>query len=200
MRLQVNLLPVQYRPQPPVRLLPILITVVLMLNLIAISIYWVTLSLGVSEANSKLSSLNSELRRVEQRVADAAWKSQLASDVALKEDYVNEITSEHRVWIPLLEAIERAMLPGIKISGMNVAREGQVSMTGETDSLAAVAEFLGSLQVETGLEIVRFHAAEAGGSFQVSMRYWNGVEVEEEQEDEDEQEDEQEQEEEDDDE
>ena len=190
MKLQVNLLPVHYRPKPPVRLWTILITVVLMLNLIGISSYWVTLYLGVSDANAKLSSLKSELIRVEQRVADVEWKSQLASDVARKEDYVNEITSEYIVWNPLLKAIERAMVPGITISGMNVAREGQVSMTGETDSLAAVANFLGSLQVETKMEIVRFHAAEAEGSFQVSMRYWNGVEVEDEQEDEDEQEEE----------
>ncbi len=195
MRLQVNLLPVQYRPKPPVRLLPILIALVLTLNLIGISAYWVTFYLGVADAERKLSSLQSDLRRVEQRVADAEWKAELESDVARKEGFVNEITSAHLVWNPLLTAIERAMVPGIKISGMNVAREGQVSMTGETDTLASVADFLGSLQVETDMEIVRFHAAEAEGSFQVSMRYWRGLEAEDEEEEEEDEEEEQEEEE-----
>ena len=174
MKLQVNLLPVHYRPKPSVRLWPILLTVVLMLNLIVLATYWVTLQVEIADARNEVNSLESELGILERRVAEQEWKMVLVENVAAKAAYIDSINEENILWVPLLAAFERAMVPGMSLTSFNTSQDGNVSMAGTTTSLAAVADFLGSLQAETGLPDIRFHQAAPEGTFQITFSGWTG--------------------------
>ena len=186
MKLQVNLLPVHYRPKPSVRLWPILLTVVLMLNLIVLATYWFTLQAEIVDARSEVSSLESKLGILERQVAQQEWKMVLAENVAAKATYIGSIDEENILWVPLLTAFERAMVPGVSLTSFNTSRDGDVSMAGNTTSLAAVADFLGSLQAETGLADIRFHQAAPEGIFQITFSGWTGRYWDETEEDDDE--------------
>lgn len=179
MQMQVNLLPAQYRPKPAVRFWPVLLTIVLLLNLLIISSYWLSLQLELNSARSSLTSLQNEVNSLQRQVDEAEWKAQLADTVKSKSDYITLEETESILWFPLLEAVERAMVPGITLTAVNNIDSGEIRLTGTPRTITDVANFLGSLQAETDLNIVRLLGAVPGDSFQINMSTWSGREVQE---------------------
>lgn len=185
MQMQVNLLPAQYRPKPPVRLLPIIVAVALMANLLVLSLYWLTIHLELNRAKSDLAALQSEVNHLQRQVNDAEWKAKLLDDVRVKGDFVRSQTNQAILWYPMLEAVERAMMPDMLINTLNATADGNVAIGGEAWNVTPVAFFLSSVQQETGLEYVRFHVAEPEGIWQVTLTNWFGREIGEEGEEQD---------------
>ncbi|HCX79362.1 MAG TPA: hypothetical protein DG577_08105 [Firmicutes bacterium] len=179
MQMQVNLLPAQYRPKPAVRFWPILLTIIFMLNSIALSLYWLRLQVEITRAQSSLNSLQSEVNSLQRSVDEAEWKSQLAADVQKKRDFLGTEVTESVLWHPILNAIERAMIPGVTITNLNCASGGVVSLGGNTETIRTVSEFLGSLQTKTELEVIRIHSAVPEGGFQITLKDWSGRVVDE---------------------
>lgn len=177
MQMQVNLLPAQYRPKPPVRLWTVVVTLILMLNLIAISSYWLTLHLQLTNTRSDLASLRSEVNSLQRQVSDAQWRADLENSVATKSDYVRTKTDQLILWHPALDAIERAVVPGVLVSSLSTSDNGNIVITGYTEAVKSVALFLCSLQAETGLEDVRFQAAEPEGVWHITLTGWRGREL-----------------------
>lgn len=177
--MQINLLPVQYKPKPAVRFWPVLLTIVLMLNLLIISSYWLSLQLELNSAQSSLSAIENEVSSLQRQVDEAEWKAQLADTVSTKRDYIKLEETESILWFPLLEAIERAMLPGIALTTINSSDSGEIGLSGTPGTITDVANFLGSLQAETGLEIVHLLGVTPEESFQINLSGWYGREVQE---------------------
>lgn len=177
MQMQVNLLPKQYRPKPPVRLWTVIVTLILMLNLIAISSYWLTLHLQLTNTRSDLASLQSEVNSLQRQVSDAQWRADLENSVATKSEYVRTKTDQSILWHPALDAIERAVVPGVLVSSLSTSDNGNIVITGYTEAVKSVALFLCSLQAETGLTDVRFQAAEPEGVWHITLTGWRGREL-----------------------
>lgn len=175
--MQINLLPVHYRPKPAVRVWPIVVSVVLMLNLIIISSYWLSLLLELATVNSSISSLQAEANALQRQVDEAEWKSELAEEISIKVDYAYNMEAKAILWYPLLDAVERAMIPDLALKGLSGGSNGVVNINGATGKIESVAYFLGSLQTETRLEDVRFNSAAPNGSFQITMTGWYGREM-----------------------
>jgi len=177
MQMQINLLPVQYRPKPPVRPWPIAITIALMLNLIIISSYWLTLHFDLSQTKSDVHVLENEIATIQRRVDEAQWKAELEANVKSKANYIDAQLVASRLWNPALSAIERAMVPGLVIEVLDCSSSGDISISGVTDSVEVAADFWGSLQVETGLDIVRMNYIAPHEEFSVLLHAWYGREV-----------------------
>lgn len=179
MQTQINLLPPHLRPKPQVRFWPILLATVLTLNLLFISTYWLTLQLELSGANNALHTMQNDVANLQRRVQDAQWKADLAQTVTDKTDYINIVDGDSILWHPGLLAIQRALVPEVTLDSISSGNTGDISLSGDSDTIKSVADFLGSLQAETGLEIVRFHNATPGGGFSITLTGWQGRVVEE---------------------
>jgi hypothetical protein len=175
--MQINLLPVQYRPKPAVRVWPVALTIALMLNLILTGSYWLTLTLNLTETNNDLHSVESTVANLQREVDEALWKEELQTAVKAKADYIRAQTEASILWHPALAALERAMIPGIYLTAVTFHSSGDINITGITDTVKTAAEFWGSLQAETGLEIVRMSTVTPGGNFNFILRGWYGREV-----------------------
>jgi len=182
MHMQVNLLPAQYRPKPPVRVWPVVLAVVLMLNLILTGSYWLTLQLNLTKVNNSISSVETQVSNLQRQVDEARWKSELEIAVQKKADYISAQLVKSTLWHPALTAIEKAMVPGIYLTEITCTA-GNIKINGSADSIKdsykTIAAFLGSLQLETGVEIVRFINAEPPEKFSLYLSDWYGREVQE---------------------
>lgn len=178
MHMQVNLLPPQYRPKPPVRVWPVVLAVVLMLNLILTGTYWLTLQLNLTKVNNSISSVEAQVSNLQRQVDEARWKSELEIAVQKKADYITAQLAKSILWHPALTAIEKAMVPEIVLTEITCTA-GNIKINGSADRFKSVAAFLGSLQLETGVEIVRFISAEPPEKFSLYLSDWYGREVQE---------------------
>lgn len=174
MHLQVNLLPKAFRPQPAVRIWPVLLTILFSLNIVAIGSWWLFLQLDLAASQTSYALLNDEVAKLEQRVQEAEAAAQLESEVAAKRQYIATTIAESICWHPLLEAIERAMVPGLTLEGIAASETGDVAIGGVTDTIKSVADFLGSLQLETGLPVIRVSSIAPEASFQLLLESWSG--------------------------
>lgn len=176
--MQVNLLPLQYRPKPSVRVWPVALTIALMLNLIIISSYWLTLQMDLAQINASLHAQEMEVANLRRQVEEAQWKEEMQSAIRVKADYIDLQTVEYKLWHPALAAIERAMVPGITLTSIRTDSSGEIVINGVPDRVETVAKFWGSLQAETCLEVVRLSTVDPGDSFSIFLREWYGREVE----------------------
>ncbi len=180
MSIQVNLLPPQHRPQPSVRLWPVLITIVLTVYLLSISIYWITLSLDWTETKNKVLSVENEISQLQHQVDENIWKEELQVQVSRHKAYIDTEIASSILWHPATAALERAMLPGLFIETLNFSSSGDIRISGTVNTVETVAKFWGSIQAESGLEIVRLSTVTPGQKFDILLRSWYGREVEEE--------------------
>lgn len=176
MQLQVNLLPRQHRPKPAVRIWPVLLTVVLALNMVGMGSWWLFLQLDLAGSRSDLVMKNDEVAQLEQKVQEAEAAAVLQSQVEVKREFIAISIAESRLWHPMLEAAERAMVPGLYFHGMVASDTGDVTIAGNTDSVKSVANLLGSLQTETGLPVIRVGSVTPEGTFQIMLQGWSGRE------------------------
>ena len=176
MHMQVNLLPAQFRPKPPVRIWPVVLAVVLMLNLIITSSYWLTLHLSLIKVNNSINSMEVQVSNLQRQVDEAHWKTELEIAVQEKADYISAQLAQLTLWHPALTAIENAMVPKIRLTEITCAA-GNIKINGSTESFKSVAAFLGSLQQETDVEIVRFISAEPPEKFSLYLFDWYRREV-----------------------
>jgi len=120
--------------------------------------------------------MQNEVNVLQRKIDDGDWKAQLASEVNKKLEFVSIVEDGTIIWHPLLKDIESAMVPGVTVSALVFSNLGDIHLSGNTDSLKSIADFLGSIQTQTGLEVIRFHNASAGGGFQITMKgYRQGV-------------------------
>jgi Tfp pilus assembly protein PilN len=177
LQMQVNLLPIQYRPKPQVRFWPIALTIALMLNLIIISTYWLTLQLDLSATKSSIHSLESDMANLQKRIDDLQWKADLEKAVAQKSGYISSRVLESVLWSPALDVIEDSLIPGVVITSINFSGDGSIDISAEVDSIKTAVDFWASLQTRTGLEGVWLYSAPAEGSISINMTGWYGREV-----------------------
>lgn len=170
MQLQINLLPAHYRPKPPVRLWPVIITVALTVNLLLISVYWLTLYLDLSETQTTLRSVEQEVTNLQRQVDEAQWKAELEVAVKKKGSYIQGKKDEYVRWHPVVAALERAMVPGVVLNNVQFLASGDVNIMGKADKVKLAADFWGSVQAETGLQIVRLITTEPEGNFNMILR------------------------------
>lgn len=180
MQMQINLLPVHYRPKPPVRLWPVIITIALVVNLLLISVYWLTLYLDLTETQTNLRTTEQEVANLQRQVDEAQWKADLELAVKKKGDYIQGAVDEHFIWHPVVAALERAMVPGVRLDTVQFLASGDVNITGRTDTVKLAADFWGSIQAETGLKIVRLTTVQAESSFNMILRGSDGWPLEQE--------------------
>lgn len=178
MQLQVNLLPKQYRPKPAVRIWPVVLTIVLVLNIIGMGSWWLFLQLDLAASQTDHTLINNEVAKLEHQVLELESAAVLQTTVLAKRNFISERIDDSICWYPLLEAIERAMVPGVSLTAIAASSTGDVSLGGTTDTVKSVADLLGSLQMETGLSVVRASAVMPEGPFQLSMQEWSGREPE----------------------
>lgn len=177
MQLQVNLLPKGNRPKPSVRFWPILLTIVFTLNIVGMGSWLMFLQLDLSASQTNLTLLNNEVAKLEHKVEMAEAAAVLENEISVKREFISSSISESRYWHPLLEAIESAMVPGANLTVFAASESGDVTIGGETDTVKSVAELLGSLQVATGLPVIRVGSVIPEGTFQLTLRDWSGREV-----------------------
>ncbi|MTI94920.1 MAG: hypothetical protein FH749_05440 [Firmicutes bacterium] len=180
MQLQVNLLPKQFRPQPSLRPIPVLITIILLINAMALAGWWVLLEVNLGTLRSDLDSLESSIASLERKIADAEWAAELEDSVMAKADYIQMKVVESKLWNPSLTSVEQAMENEVILSGFRGTPDGAIVLSGYTPSITAVANMLGSLHQETGLRVVHYNSATVDGSFQLTLSGWHGREVPEE--------------------
>lgn len=177
MQLQVNLLPPENRPKPAVRIWPVLLVVIFALNIVGMGTWWLFLQLDLLNSVSNMLVVNDEVAKLEQRVQEAEAVAVFESEVAAKREFINGSIASSSYWHPLLEAIERSMVPGVTIMGVAASETGDVAIGGETDTVKSVADLLGSLQAETGLPVIRAGSVTPEGSFNLVLLDWSGREV-----------------------
>jgi len=179
MQMQVNLLPAKYQAKPQVRLWPVVLTLVLVMNLIVISAYWVFLQLDLAKINSEIHTLENDIDILQRRVDEAQWKADLESAVAVKSGFIETELSSYILWNPGMTAIERSMVNGLFIESVDFSSTGDINIGGIADSVKTAADFWGSLHAETGLEIIRMNYIEPHEEFIVTLQGWLGREVHE---------------------
>lgn len=179
MQLQVNLLPKHNRPKPAVRIWPVVLVIAFVLNIIGMASWWLFLQLDLVSSISTLQIKTEEVQQLEVQVQEAEAVAVLEAEVAAKRDFIRETIAVSPCWHPMLEAVERAMVPGLSIRGITASETGDVTIGGDTDTVKSVADFLGSLQVETGLPVIRISSATPESAFQLTLEAWSGREVEE---------------------
>ena len=177
MQLQVNLLPKENRPKPAVRIWPVVLAIIFSLNIVGIGSWWLFLQLDLAASQTNLALMNNEVTKLEQQVQSAEVAIVLQSEVLAKREFIDKSIATSRRWYPLLQAVERAMVPEILISGISASVTGDVAIGGETDTVKSVADLLGSMQLETGLPVIRVSSVAPGISFQLMLKDWSGREV-----------------------
>ena len=150
--MQVNLLPIQYRPKPQVRFWPIALTIALMLNLIIISTYWLTLQLDLSATKSSIHSLESDMANLQKRIDDLQWKADLEKAVAQKSGYISSRVLESVLWSPALDVIEDSLIPGVVITSINFSGDGSIDISAEVDSIKTAVDFGPAFRPGPGLK------------------------------------------------
>lgn len=176
---QVNLLPPQHRPQPSVRLWPVLITIVLTVYLLSISIYWLTLHLDWTETKNEVLSVENEISQLQHQVDENLWKEELQVHVNRHKRYIDTAISASVLWHPAAAVVERSMVPGLFIDTLDFSSSGDIRISGEVNTVETAAKFWGSIQAESGLEVVRLSSVSPGQKFDMLLRSWYGREVEE---------------------
>lgn len=179
MPMQVNLLPGQYRPKPPVRVWPLALTIALMLNLIIISTYWLTLQLDLSATRASIQSLENDIANLQRRIEDAHWKADLKAAVAQKTEYIDSQIVGSVLWSPALEVIEDSLIPGVVLDSISFSGDGSISITANVDSIKTAVDFWASVQTKAGLEGIWLSSAPAEGKISISMTGWYGREAKE---------------------
>lgn len=177
MQLQVNLLPTQYRPQPQVRLWPVILTLVLTLNLIITGTYWLTLRLDLAETRTLIQSQETEIANTELRVEEAQWRADLQVAVEKKTEFITTQITDSILWSPALTMIEQSLIPGVVISSISCSGEGSISVSATVDSIKTAMDFWASLQASSGKEGIWLSNAPAGGTISLSFTGWYGREV-----------------------
>lgn len=177
MQLQVNLLPKENRPKPAVRIWPVLLTIIFTLNIVGMGSWWLFLQLDHAASLSALMIKTGEVEQLEQRVQEAESAATLQNEVIAKREFISNRVATSIYWHPLLEAVERAMVPGVTIVSFSASESGDVSIAGETDTVKSVADLLGSLQAETGLPVILISSVAPEGSYLLTLEGWNGREV-----------------------
>lgn len=177
MQLQVNLLPKEHRPKPAVRIWPVLLTVIFALNIVGMGTWWLFLQLDLVASATDLVLKSNEVVKLEEQVREAEAGAVLQTEVAAKREFIANSIAGSRCWHPLLLAIERSLVPEVTILGIVGADSGDVAIGGETDTVKSVADFMGSLQAETGLPVVRVGSVTPEGPFNMLLMGWSGREV-----------------------
>lgn len=177
MQLQVNLLPREYRPKPAVRIWPVMLTIIFALNIVGMGSWWFFLQLDLSASQTALVLMNDKVANLEHQVEEAEAAAILQDEVIAKREFIASTIAESRCWHPLLEAVNRAMVPGICFQSISASEAGDVAIAGETDTVKSVADLLGSLQVETGLPVIRVNSVIPESSFQITLQGWSGREA-----------------------
>lgn len=177
MQLQVNLLPREFRPKPVVRIWPVLLTILFALNIVGMGAWWFFLQLDLSASKTALALMNDKVANLERQVEEAEAAAVLQNEVVAKREFIAQTIAESRCWHPLLDSIELAMVPGICLQSISASESGDVAIAGETDTVKSVADLLGSLQVETGLSVIRISSVTPGSSFQITLQDWTGREA-----------------------
>lgn len=177
MGMQVNLLPAQYRPKPPVRVWPIVLTIVLTVNLILTGTYWLTLFLDQGSLRTKVQAQESENTNIQRCIDELQWKAELKVSVERKAGYISKQIADSILWSPALTVIEDSLLPGVVITSINLSGDGNISLSAQVDSIKTAIDFWASLQTRTGLEGIWLYNAPAEGSISISMRGWYGREA-----------------------
>ena len=177
MQLQVNLLPKENRPKPAVRIWPVLLTIIFTLNIVGMGSWWLFLQLDHAASLSALMIKTGEVEQLVQRVQEAESAAALQNEVIAKREFISESIAGSICWHPLLEAVERAMVPEVTIVSFSASDSGDVSIAGETDTVKSVADLLGSLQAETGVPVIQLSSVTPEGPFQLTMEGWSGREV-----------------------
>lgn len=180
MPLQVNLLPREHRPKPAVRIWPVLLAIVFTINIVGMGSWWLFLQLDLAASLTELAIISNDVVQLDQQVQEAEAAAVLQTGVQVKRDYINNVIASSRCWHPFLDALEGAMVPGVSINNFSAAATGAVTLAGTSDSVESVTDFLGSLQVKTGLPVVRVSSIVPEGSFQIALEGWTGREIQEE--------------------
>ena len=115
-----------------------------------------------------------EVANLQRQVDEAQWKADLELAVKKKGDYIQGAVDEHFIWHPVVAALERAMVPGVRLDTVQFLASGDVNITGRTDTVKLAADFWGSIQAETGLKIVRLTTVQAESSFNMILRGSDG--------------------------
>lgn len=71
------------------------------------------------------------------------------------------------------------MVPGLRIDSLDFSPSGDIRISGEVNTIETAAKFWGSIQAESGLEVVRLSQVTPGKKFDMILRSWYGREVEE---------------------
>ena len=177
MPMQVNLLPTQFRPQPQVRIWPVVLTVVLMVNLLLTGTYWLTLFLDLGSTRNQQQSLESEIANIERRIEEAHWRADLKTAVERKSKFISDQIVDSVLWSPALTTIEQSLIPGVVLTSIGFSGEGSISITATVDSIKTAVDFWASLQTRTGLEGIWLNNAPAEGSIGIGFTGWYGREV-----------------------
>lgn len=179
MQLQVNLLPREYRPKPAVRIWPVMLTIIFALNIVGMGSWWFFLQLDLSASQTALVLMNDKVANLERKVEEAEAAAVLQNEVVAKREFIASTIAESCCWHPLLDSIEKAMVPGICLESISASETSDVAIAGKTDTVKSVADLLGSLQAETGLSVIRISSVSPEGSFQITLQGWTGREAQE---------------------
>lgn len=177
MALQVNLLPAQYRPQPPVRIWPVVLTVILSLNLILTGTYWLTLHLDKNTLESQIQSQENDNINTQRRIDENQWKAELKEAVVQKDRFIDEQITASVLWSSALTVIESSLIPGVVITSISLSGEGAISVTATVDGIKTAMDFWASLQAATGREGIWLYNAPAKGDISLSLVGWYGREA-----------------------
>lgn len=178
MPMQVNLLPTEFRPKPPVRFWPVAIAVALILNLLFISGYWLILQFEMSSTRSIIKTVESEIDTTQCNIDELQWKADLKANLERKQKFIDDEITGSVLWSPALTVIEKSLFPGVKrISNLSFSGNGSISLTAEVESIKNAVDYWASIQTRTGLEGIWLSSAPEGGSISLSMTGWYGREA-----------------------
>jgi Tfp pilus assembly protein PilN len=174
MSLLVNLLPKAYRPKPSLRAWPVILAVIFLVNVLGMGLFWGFLQLDLASIRTDIQLKENQIRQLDRQVKDAEAAAVLEAKVKAKAAFIDKalISSPH--WQPLFEAIERALLPGVRLTSITATANGTVSIFGYCDTAKSVADFMGSLQAETGLDVIRITRIIPGVEFDIVLEGWSG--------------------------
>lgn len=174
MSLQVNLLPKAYRPKPSLRAWPVILAVIFLVNMLGMGLWWGFLQLDLSSVRTDIQLKENEVRQLDRQVKEAEAAAVLENKVKSKAAFIDQALTSSPHWQPLFEAIERAMVPNVVITSISATANGNVAIFGTCDTAKSVADFLGSLQAETGLGVIRITKIIPGGDFDLVLEGWSG--------------------------
>lgn len=144
MSLAINLLPPEYRPRR--RSLPKTANLAIILGCLTLALYLIFL-IQWGLASRRAALLEKQLALYEPQVQQATSSKNTAGEWQQKEQALQRLAKERRLWHPILAAINGALPGEVWLTRLEENEaQGELVLGGESISLQAIGVFLNNLQ------------------------------------------------------